>query len=161
MSDEERELAFANIQKAARAFRYVADKSWQDLGRRPIPRTRAKTDGAEWPYNATPPCAHAACRFRPNPLRGRGRRRLAIEFTARRFPEGVGSGSVGNRSSGLPRRTCYCRSTPIAPSCFARSRRRSIATVPSPAVMASTVLPFKIWRVAEFASHCALSPRPG
>src|SRR5688572_29099029 len=39
VSDEERELAFANIQKAARAFGVdVAETSWKDLGKRPHTR---------------------------------------------------------------------------------------------------------------------------
>ena len=39
VSDEERELAFANIKKAASAFGVdVAETSWKDLGKRPHTR---------------------------------------------------------------------------------------------------------------------------
>jgi len=42
ISDEERELAFANIKRAAEAFGVeVAESSWQELGKRPHTRNPA------------------------------------------------------------------------------------------------------------------------
>jgi hypothetical protein len=42
VSDADRELAFANIRKAAQEFGVdVAEESWRDLGRRPHTRNRA------------------------------------------------------------------------------------------------------------------------
>ena len=42
VSDEDRDLAFANIKKAARAYGIEVDeKSWHDLGRRPHTANRA------------------------------------------------------------------------------------------------------------------------
>jgi len=42
VSDEERELAFANIKKAAKEFGVeVAEKGWRDLGKKPHTRNAA------------------------------------------------------------------------------------------------------------------------
>jgi hypothetical protein len=44
VSDEDRELAFANIQKAAKAFGVeVEERDWRDLGKRPHTRNAART----------------------------------------------------------------------------------------------------------------------
>ncbi len=44
VTDSERELAFANILKAAKAFDVeVAEKKWQELGKRPHSRNAAKS----------------------------------------------------------------------------------------------------------------------
>lgn len=44
VSDEERELAFANIKKAAKHYDVeVAEESWKDLGRKPHTRNPARS----------------------------------------------------------------------------------------------------------------------